>query len=106
MRNRDQAFPAAGHVVLTHRDLDVHETGLVRCLIRDDLVAFASQHTAAVENLPREFEVALDPPSRAVARQCPDLLALTYPHDERGRRYRHAEQRSRKGEELALFGFA
>src|SRR5579859_7495164 len=104
MRNRDQAFPAAGHVVLTHRDLDVHEAGLVRCPIRDDLVALVTQHAAAVEDLPREFEVALDPPSRAIARQCLDLLALTYPHDARGRRYRHAEQRSRKGEELALLG--
>src|SRR5690349_18159958 len=85
VRHRDQSFADAGGVTLTNRHTDPSETWLPRRQERDRLIVDAGERARAFDKLPMKFQVLLDTPPRAVARERPQLLRGADPHDARFR---------------------
>src|SRR3954468_18654773 len=71
VRHRDQSFADADGVTLTNRHLDPRETWLLRGEEGDSLIVNARERAWAFDQLPMKFQVLLDTPPRAVARQRP-----------------------------------
>src|ERR1700736_1676378 len=89
--------------MLPNRQRNPSQTRLGRRHKCHRLIMQSFKRARAFSQLPGKFQIALDAPARAVARERAQLLLAAHLHDARCRRDRNTEERACELEKLSLF---